>query len=197
MGKTYSGKILPASFFARPTIEVARELLGKWLVSDLPEDGRREIMITEVEAYDGPRDLASHASRGLTSRTKVMFGPAGVFYIYFVYSTHWMANVVTGPAGYPAAVLLRAGEYEDPKIGALVRVKGPALLARHLGITGSANGLAALRRNGLWFEDRRKSEDGGARKIVASKRIGVDYAGPVWAEKRYNFTLKPHSRRGV
>jgi DNA-3-methyladenine glycosylase len=189
-------RILSSSFFNRPTVAVARDLLGKWLVHDVGPSvaggarQRLELMITEVEAYDGPRDLASHARRGMTPRTKVMFGAPGVFYIYFIYGMHWMANVVTGPAGYPAAVLLRAGAYRDPKTGAWIRVKGPGLLTRHLRIGGTANGVAATKRNGLWFEDRGDLpiKVKGA-KIVASKRVGVDYAGPLWSAKRYNFTL--------
>ena len=68
-------------------------------------------MITEVEAYDGPRDKASHASRGLTPRNAPMFGEAGRFYIYFTYGMHWMLNIVTGKRGYPAAVLIRGVQY--------------------------------------------------------------------------------------
>src|SRR3989338_2229715 len=101
-------KILPQSFFDRPTLAVARALLGKFLVR---RTGKKtlEAMITEVEAYDGPEDRASHASRGITPRTKIMFGEAGRLYVYFTYGMHWMLNVVTGSRGYPAAVLIRAG----------------------------------------------------------------------------------------
>ena len=191
------GRILPSSFFNRPTVVVARDLLGKWLVSERAgADGktvRRALMITETEAYDGPRDRASHASRGMTPRNRPMFGPPGAFYVYFVYGMHWMANVVTGPAGYPAAVLLRAGLEEgagDKKQG----VKGPALLARCLGITGAMSGLAASKKNGLWFEDRGPLPRGT--KITATKRIGVEYAGPVWSAKRYNFKVAIQERTG-
>ena len=71
-------------------------------------------MISEVEAYDGPRDKASHASRGLTPRNRPMFGDAGHFYVYFTYGIHWLVNITTGPRGYPAAVLFRGGIYENP-----------------------------------------------------------------------------------
>lgn len=178
-------KILSPAFFDRPTTTVARGLLGMWIVS---KGGDRELMITEVEAYDGPRDRASHANRGRTARTDVMFGPPGVFYIYFVYGMHWMVNVVTGPAGYPAAVLLRAGVWRDPETGDWVRVDGPGRLARFLGVSGVMNRLPARRRSGIWFEDRGTRIPRGA--IVASKRIGVDYAGPVWSNKYYNFRAK-------
>ncbi len=204
-------KVLPRAFFDRSTVTVARELLGKYIVSGHGGDGTnggmqsagpRTLMITETEAYDGPRDLASHASRGMTPRTEIMFGEAGVFYVYFIYGMYWMANIVTGPRDYPAAVLFRAGAYADSATDTLVKIKGPGLFAHHLGITGADNKKAALRRNGLWFEDRGITVP--PRQIAASKRIGVDYAGPIWSAKRYNFTIKtpslpsnPADRRGT
>jgi len=81
----------------------------------------------------GPDDLASHAARGRTKRNKVMFGPPGMFYVYFVYGMHWMLNVVTGPVGYPAAVLIRGIE----------GIQGPGRLTKALRINGNLNGRAA------------------------------------------------------
>lgn len=105
---------LPKQFFIEPSIKVAKNLLGKFLVRKWPvrqAHGKRgkEIaaMITEVEVYDGFKDKASHASRGLTTRNAPMFGPAGHWYIYFTYGMHWMLNIVTGARGYPAAILIR------------------------------------------------------------------------------------------
>lgn len=100
-------KVLSQRFFDLATPIVARGLLGKFLVRRI---GKRTIsaMITEVEAYDGSHDKASHASRGLTPRTKIMFGPAGHWYVYFTYGMHWLANIVCGKEGYPAAVLIRS-----------------------------------------------------------------------------------------
>lgn len=190
------GKTLSTEFFDRPTLAVARSLLGKYIVRRTPAGRGRTrqrartlaLMITEVEAYDGPFDRASHAFRGRTPRASVMFGPAGVFYVYFTYGMHWMVNVVTGPADYPAAVLLRAGTYRDPATGALVRVTGPARLAKFLGVTGAQNRLVAARKSGVWFEDR------GVRvpraKIAGARRVGVDYAGEIWANKAYNLSIK-------
>ena len=88
-------------FFDRPALEVAPDLLGKFLVR---KGNGKEIalMITDVEAYDGLKDKASHASVGQTERNKAMFGPAGHWYVYFTYGMHWMLNAVTGPMGYPA-----------------------------------------------------------------------------------------------
>lgn len=134
-------------------------------------------MITEVEAYDGPHDKASHASRGLTPRTKIMFGPAGYWYAYFTYGMHWLANIVTGREGYPAAVLIRGVE----------SITGPARVAKYFKIGKPQNGKPATHNAGLWIEDRGvKIPPAHVRRAA---RIGVVYAGPVWAKKRYRFSI--------
>ena len=153
---------------------VARDLLGKYLV-------RRHsvkvssLMITEVEAYVGPNDKASHASRGKTQRNEVMFGEAGRWYVYFTYGMHWMLNIVTGSKNYPAAVLIRGTD----------KVKGPGRLTKYLKIDKKFNGSLADGKSGLWIEDRGcKIKPSG---IVKTPRIGVDYAGPIWAKKPWRF----------
>jgi DNA-3-methyladenine glycosylase len=174
-------KILPKTFFDRPTLTVAHDLLGKYIVRR--NNGKTAaLMITEVEAYDGPKDLASHARRGITPRTEVMFGDAGYLYVYFTYGMHWMVNIVTGPKGYPAAILLRGGMRADG-----TPVNGPARLTKDLAITGAQNRLLASKKNGLWLEDRGIVVK--ENKILKGKRIGVDYAGPIWTKKPYNFKL--------
>jgi DNA-3-methyladenine glycosylase len=189
-------KILPLKFFDQRTLAVARGLLGQKLVRNVPPSrgasaGKRgqtiALTIAEVEAYDGPNDRASHASRGRTPRTAVMFGKPGYFYVYFTYGMHWLVNVVTGPEGYPAAVLLRAGIYEDPKTHELKHINGPARLTKFLKIDGRLNARPASRRTGLWFEkgDKKISR----RAIIAASRIGVDYAGQKWANKKWNFKI--------
>lgn len=168
--------ILKKPFFARPTVQVAQDLIGKFVVA-AHNGGEKVLMITEVEAYVGPDDLACHAARGKTSRTEVMFGPPGHFYVYFVYGMHWMLNIVTEREGYPAAVLIRgAGE-----------ILGPARLTKFLQIDRRYNGLAARPENGLWFEDRGFVTS--PRAIKKMPRIGVHYAGPLWAKKPYRFVL--------
>src|SRR5258705_3161471 len=100
---------LPRSFYDRPTLTVARELIGARLVRIL--NGKKLVgLITETEAYISQKDLACHAWHGLTPRTAPMFGPAGHAYVYFTYGNHWMLNVVTEKEGFPAAVLTRAIE---------------------------------------------------------------------------------------
>lgn len=196
-------KVLAPSFFDRPTLAVAKELLGKYIV-------RRyrgkviTLVTTEVEVYDGPRDKASHASRGRTPRNEPMFGEAGRFYVYFTYGMHWLANIVTGPRNYPAAVLLRAGVYKNSRTGRTSArrhapsrfvhfVNGPARLTKFLHIGRAQNGVLVSKRNGLWFEDRGVKIPRSA--IVARKRVGVDYAGLIWANKKYNFALQDAALR--
>lgn len=174
-------KILSSSFFNRPTLIVAKDMLGKFIV--WRRRGKEiALVITEVEAYDGPDDKASHASRGRTERNKAMFGPPGFWYVYFTYGMHWMLNIVTGPKDYPSAVLIRgAGD-----------ISGPARLTKFLHIDRGLNGKLASRASGLWFEDRGviiKTKD-----IKAGPRVGVAYAGPIWAKKKYRFILDNHDQ---
>jgi len=138
---------------ARPAVDVAPELLGGLLVSDIGGEPVT-VRITEVEAYEGRQDPASHAYRGPTKRTAVMFGPAGYLYCYFVYGMHWCANVTCGAGDIAAAVLLRAGEIVDgrliaehrssPGTPAVKLASGPARLARCLGLDGTYTGVDLL-----------------------------------------------------
>lgn len=166
--------ILDAGFFNRSTLEVAQDLLGKVLVRKT-ETQELALSITEVEAYDGFEDKASHAHRGKTARNAVMFGNAGVWYIYLIYGMYWMLNIVTGPADYPAAVLIRGAG----------GIRGPGRLTKALGITQDQDGQAASTATGLWIEDRGIKPN--AVDVIATPRIGVDYAGPIWAKKPYRF----------
>jgi DNA-3-methyladenine glycosylase len=167
--------VLPAAFFDRPADEVARELLGKALIRRI--SGRdHTLIVTETEAYLGPHDLACHSARGRTARTETMFGPPGTLYIYFVYGLHWMLNVVTGPEGYAAAVLVRGAG----------RLSGPGRLALTLAISGELNGRMARPQTGLWFEDRPIP----AGRIITTARVGVAYAGPIWSRRKLRFVLR-------
>jgi DNA-3-methyladenine glycosylase len=140
----------------RSAVLVAPRLLGGLLVSEL--DGERvTVRVTEVEAYEGADDPASHAFRGQTRRTAVMFGPAGFLYCYFTYGMHWCANVVCGPEGLATAVLLRAGEVVSGLDTARERrpaarrdvdlARGPARLASALGLDATTNGVDLLDRD--------------------------------------------------
>ena len=133
-------------------------------------------MITDVEAYDGFDDKASHAHRGETERNAPMFGEAGHWYVYLVYGMHWMLNIVTGEKEYPAAVLIRGVE----------GFSGPARVTKLLGVTKTVNGKKADYSSGFWIEDR--SVKIARSSLRRGPRIGVDYAG-VWAKKPYRFYL--------
>jgi DNA-3-methyladenine glycosylase len=139
---------LPRGFFDRAAEEVAPDLLGRSLVRSSP-DGSVVLRITEVEAYAGERDPASHAFRGRTQRTAVMFGPPGHAYVYFTYGMHFCVNLVCLGEGAAAAVLLRAGEVESGRELALRRrprsrdrdlARGPARLCQALAIDRELNG---------------------------------------------------------
>ncbi|HEX4018300.1 MAG TPA: DNA-3-methyladenine glycosylase [Frankiaceae bacterium] len=134
---------LPAAFYARPSLEVARDLLGCLLT-----DGEVTLRLVEVEAYAGTTDPASHSFRGPTPRNSIMWGPPGKLYVYFTYGMHWCMNAVCGAEGDASAVLLRAGEVVDGLESAEARrpgvrerdlARGPARMARLLDITGADN----------------------------------------------------------
>jgi DNA-3-methyladenine glycosylase len=174
-------KMLMLTFFNRPTIKVAEDLVGCSLARR--RGGKIErFMITETEAYDGWKDKASHVSRGKTKRNEIMFRSAGHIYIYFTYGMHWMLNIVTGPKDYPAAVLIRG--VKNLKNG--VAFNGPARLTKALRIDGKFNGKILSRKKGLWIESGKGKFIG---KIIRTSRVGVDYAGPVWSKKKWRFIL--------
>jgi DNA-3-methyladenine glycosylase len=159
---------LTRDFFARNTIEVARGLLGKHLVRVGPGNRRRVGRIVETEAYRGPNDRASHAYRGLTQRTAVMFGLPGHAYVYMIYGFWFCLNLVTEPEGCGCAVLLRAVE---PISGIDDKTWGPGLLCRAMDIDRKLNGVD-LTGDILWLEEGRPVS-----RVGVSARIGVDYAG--------------------
>jgi DNA-3-methyladenine glycosylase len=163
------------AFFERAVDDVAFELVGTHLVVR-GEVGWRRALIVETEAYGGEDDPASHAFRGPTPRSVIMFGPAGHLYVYRSYGLHWCMNVVTGPTGVATAVLLRAAalEAEDPD-GAVTHstpLRGPGNLTRGLGVTGSDNGVdccsgAAAR---VFFE---RGDTLAPELVGRSRRIGL------------------------
>ena len=171
---------LPRAFYDRDTIVVAKELLGKFLIH---KSGGIERMgrIVETEAYLGPHDLAAHSARGLTERTKVMFGPPGHAYVYFIYGMYFCMNVVTEREGHASAVLLRAIEPVKNLEG---RTCGPGLLCRAMKIDKQLNGHDLLSDD--FYIAESKSEKFS---IVKRPRIGVDYAKH-WAKRHLRFYIK-------
>src|SRR5574341_1554084 len=173
-------QLLPRAYFNRPTVQVARSLVGKYLVRSI--DGRELAgKIVEVEAYVGPQDKACHASKGRTKRTDVLYGPPGLAYVYLIYGMYHCLNVVTERTEFPAAVLIRAIEVEGELID------GPGRLCRALEIDRSLNRLDMTVGNNLWFEDWGIKVPRST--IGTFPRIGVEYAGP-WAKKPWRFRLK-------
>jgi DNA-3-methyladenine glycosylase len=174
-------RILTRAFYDRDTVTVAGELLGKHLVR--VSDGVERIgRIVEVEAYLGPQDKAAHSARGLTARTRVMFGPPGHAYVYMIYGMHCCMNVVTGREGHASAVLLRSVE---PVQNVERPTRGPGRLCRAMGIDRSLNGHD-LTGGGLHITD---APGPGPLAVVRRPRIGVDYAG-AWAKRLLRFYIR-------
>lgn len=171
--------VLTQSYFTRPTLIVARSLIGKYLIR---ENGRGTIAgkIVEVEAYIGEEDKACHASKGRTARTEVLFGPPGMSYVYLIYGMYHMLNVVTERPDFPAAVLIRAIEVDGELID------GPGKLCRELGIDLSLHRVDLTQGRAIWFEDRGQRVP--RNQVGTFPRIGVDYAG-LWAKKPWRFRL--------
>ena len=184
-------RILPPDFYNRPTLTVARELLGARLVRIL--DGVRLAgIITETEAYVGESDLGCHARAGRTERNAVMFGAPGHAYVYFTYGMHWMLNAVTERSGFPAAVLLRAIQ---PVEGIeIIRARrddrdslGPAKLTQALGIDRALNGADLSRRDsGLWIE---AGEPVGSKQVIVGPRVGLFTVPEPWKSKPWRFRV--------
>jgi DNA-3-methyladenine glycosylase len=183
---------LPRSFYAQSTLQVARQLLGKYLVRRHP-DGKTVGRIVETEAYVGPHDLACHAAKGRTARTEVMFGPPGHAYVYFIYGVYYCLNIVTEETGHASAVLIRAVEPVEGvelmerrrKTSELRKLaSGPGKLCLAMSIDKALNGVD-MRGNVLYVEDRGETRP----KIVARPRIGVDYAGK-WKDKPWRFLIR-------
>jgi DNA-3-methyladenine glycosylase len=167
-------------FRAKNSVALARGLLGRVLVRTFPDGRQERHVITEVEAYHGEHDRASHASRGRTRRNAPMFAPGGVWYVYLCYGVHEMLNLVTGPRDFPAAILIRG----------IAGLAGPGRLTKALGIDRRLNGAPAAPVSGLHLETAGVRVP--RRLVRAAPRIGVDYAGPVWAQKPWRFFFDPH-----
>ncbi len=162
-------------FFLRDVLEVAPELLGKYLVRNYETIGSVRYLITEVEAYRGEEDKACHANKGRTKRTGIMYHEGGKIYVYLVYGMYWMLNFVTGEKDNPQAVLIRGIE----------NFKGPGILSRELKVNNSFYGEDLINSNRIWIEDSYKKND-----FYTASRVGIDYAGDKWKNKPWRFILK-------
>lgn len=180
--------ILQRNFFARPTLTVARELLGQHLVREI--DGQRlSGKIVETEAYIGLDDSASHASKGRTPRNEVMFGLAAYTYVYLIYGMYHMLNFITEQEGFPGAVLIRAIEPLEglekmqsyrrktnrPAVMHTNLTNGPGKLCQALGVDLQLNKWDSTTGWKLWLEIGETFPDA---TVVTGPRVGVDYAAP-------------------
>ena len=175
---------LTRAFFARPVLEVAPELLGCTVTH-----AGVTVRLTEVEAYDGSNDPGSHAFRGLTPRTRVMFGQPGGLYVYFSYGMHWCANLVCGSVGSASAVLMRAGEVIDgletarsrrPGVTARDLARGPARLALTLALGRDQNGMdtcAADSPFAVRTGAQDTASDSKSASVLTGPRVGVSGPG--------------------
>jgi len=186
---TREAAVLPAAFFDRPVLDVARDLLGA-TIEHRSDAGCVAVRLTEVEAYDGRNDPGSHAFRGPTRRNAVMFGPPGRVYVYFTYGMHFCMNLVCGPPGTASAVLLRAGEVVAGRDLAAARrttsradrdlARGPARLTLALGVQREHNGSDATDAGSPLVV--RAPIGGTAAHVRSGPRVGVagDGAGRPW-----------------
>jgi DNA-3-methyladenine glycosylase len=187
---------LPRDFFARPTLEVARELLGARLVH-IDNGQRLAGWITEAEAYIGEADLGCHARAGRTPRTQVMYGPPGHAYVYFTYGMHWCLNFVTEAEGFPAAVLIRAIQpCEGLEIIAARRspqpsthwADGPGKLCQALDIDRRHNGMDLCSPESELFVEVGRPIPG--ENVTISPRVGLTNVPEPWKSMPWRFRLK-------
>jgi len=188
---------LARRFFARPSLQVARELLGQRLVHEF-EGVRLAGLITETEAYIGQTDLACHARFGLTPRSRVMFGPPGHAYVYFTYGMHWMLNIVTEPEGSPAAVLIRAIVPEDglpvmqarrgPQVPLARLTDGPGKLAQALGIDKALNGADLCAPDAVLYIERARAVP--ETQVQTGPRIGLNQTPEPWKSIPWRLWVK-------
>jgi len=185
-------KIFPRDFYNRPTLTVARELIGARLVRIL-DSAKLVGLITETEAYISEKDLACHAKAGLTPRTRVMYGEPGYAYVYFTYGNHWMLNVVTEKEGFPAAVLIRAIQPIDGMEIMLERRSGrdtfgPGKICQAMGIKKSENGADLTgTASGLWIEAGVQVPNS---LVTKSPRVGLNNTPEPWLSKPWRFLVK-------
>ncbi|MCM1055080.1 MAG: DNA-3-methyladenine glycosylase [Bacteroides sp.] len=168
-------KKLGYNFFHRDRLIVARELAGKIIARRNPDGSVLRVRITETEAYGGEEDKACHASKGRTPRTELLYGKAGIIYVYLCYGMHWLMNIITGEEGAPEGVLLRAGEG---------KFNGPAKLTKAVGVDKRFNGQSICGNKEIWIED-----DGKSFELSAAPRVGIDYAGEEWKNKPWRFII--------
>lgn len=178
-------KKLTRNFYTKPTLLVAKEILGKYIVRKI---GKKKLIgkIIETEAYIGPQDKASHSYKGKrTQRNRAEYLIGGHIYIYLVYGMYWQMNISTKGEGKPECVLIRA---IGPEKGEISLANGPGKLCRYLKLDKSFYGEDLTKSKRIWLEDHDRKVKSS--QILATKRIGIDYAGPYWAGRKLRFLIK-------
>lgn len=165
---------LTREFYIRDVLEVAPDLICKYLIIRLPEGSLKRFTVTEVEAYRGREDKACHAFKGRTARTEIMFKEGGRLYVYLIYGMYWMLNIVTGQEDNPQAILIRGVE----------NMNGPGKVTKSLGINGTFYGEDLVYSDRIWLE-----ESGIVPLIKTGPRIGIDYAGEYWKTRPWRYYL--------
>ena len=165
---------LNLNFYTQNAVIVAEKLLGKILAHTGENGIISRHRITETEAYLGEDDLACHASKGRTARTEIMYAEGGHVYVYLIYGMYWMFNIVTGPKNHPQAVLIRG----------IDNIIGSGKVGRELHLDKSFYGESLLTSNRIWIEDSLEEVN-----FEISPRVGIDYAGDIWKNKPWRFTI--------
>ncbi|MBQ8823820.1 MAG: DNA-3-methyladenine glycosylase [Ruminococcus sp.] len=165
---------LGEDFFHRDCLEVAPDLVGKFIVRRLPDGTVLKEQISETEAYRGTEDLACHASKGRTPRSEMLYRESGTIYVYLCYGIHSLLNVITGEKEQPQGVLLRAG----------IMHNGPGKITKYLQIDRSFNGRNILTDSDLWIES-----NGEKYSTHTDVRVGIDYAGEYWKNRPWRWIL--------
>ncbi len=176
---------LSRNFYTRPALKIAKKLLGKYIVRKI---GRKKLVgkIIETEVYIGPQDKASHSYKGKrTPRNRAEYLIGGHIYIYLVYGMYWQLNISTGKEEEPECVLIRAVEPEKDEISL---TNGPGKLCRYLKLNKSFYGEDLTKSKRIWLENHGQKIKPS--QILATKRIGIDYAGLYWSRRKWRFLIK-------
>ena len=167
-----SSERIGRKFFKDDVVDVSQKLIGKLLCRKFSDETIKKFRINETEAYRGPDDLACHASKGKTERTKAFFLEGGHLYVYMCYGIHWLINIVTGNADEPQATLIRGIE----------TAPGPGRVGSRLEISKDLYGIDLCTSDIMWLED-----DGVKWDYISTPRIGIDYAGEPWISKPWRY----------
>jgi len=173
---------LKRDFFNRPVIDVSKDILGKYIVV-----GNKSGKVIETESYLGTIDRASHSFGGkITKRNHIEYGPAAKVYIYLVYGMYWQLNITTGEKNVPECFLIRAIDSDND----LKLTNGPGKLCNYLKLDKTFYGEDVVTGKKIYFKDLNEEKP----KIIQTKRIGIDYAGPYWAKRKLRFLIKDYQK---